>query len=328
MSNNKMNNIKSILGGRRIVAIMALVIIYLFFFLVNEQFRSINTLSSIFDSSYYLGFLAIGVTFVIATGGIDLSLGTVMICSALVGRHISIQFNLPILVTMILVILIAMLFGLFNGILITKFHITPFIATLATQLISRGLGMIVTKVQTQNFPLRTESDGWYRNIFKISSPFNFPTGIILLIVAAGVMMIILNKTKVGRYILAIGSNKEAARLSGINVAKWELLAYVICGFFVGVAGIAFAATYTTIIPGEGAGFELDAIAAAVIGGTSLTGGVASVLGTVIGLFIMTVLKIGLPFIGLQAHYQIFITGFVILIAVLADIYKSKKDINK
>src|SRR5699024_6994179 len=113
---------------------------------------------------------------------------------------------------------------------------------------------------------------------------------------AVIAAIILNKTKVGRYIFSIGSNREATRLSGINVNRWESVAYIISGVFAGIAGVAYAATYTTVLPGEGAGFELDAIAGVVIGGTSLSGGIGSILGTVIGVFIMSVLKVGLPYI--------------------------------
>ena len=142
---------------------------------------------------------------------------------------------------------------------------------------------------------------------------------IVLIVLAVLAALVLNKTKVGRYIFAIGSNKEATRLSGVNVVKWEGMAYVIGGLFAGLAAVAYAATYSTILPGTGNGMELDAIAGVVVGGTSLAGGVGSVVGTIIGVFIMSVLKIGLPYIDLQPHYQLFITGFVVIVAVYSDI---------
>ncbi len=138
------------------------------------------------------------------------------------------------------------------------------------------------------------------------------------------MSIVLNHTSNGRYILSIGSNEEAARLSGINTVKWKWSAYIISGFFIGLAGIAYAATYTSILPGEGMGMETDAIAGVIIGGTSMSGGIASITGTMIGVFIMAVLKTGLPFIGLQPHYQTFITGIVIIVAVLVDVIKQKK----
>src|SRR5699024_10924024 len=136
--------------------------------------------------------------------------------------------------------------------------------------------------------------------------------------------VVLNKTKIGRYIFSIGSNREATRLSGVNVNKWEISASVISGMFAGIAGIAYAATYTTILPGGGAGSELAAIAGGVIGGTSFSGGFGIILGTVIGVFIMSVLKVGLPYIDFQPHYQLFITGIVLIIAVYFDVGSRKK----
>ena len=324
MEKKKQFKFGEIFKSQRLVASVALIAIYIFFYIKSVPFRSSATTASIFDSSYYLGFLAIGVTFAIATGGFDLSMGTSMICSALISGYITQKYNLPMPVCLIMILVIATLFGAFNGFMITKLHISSFIATLVTQMITTGLGSIVTNVQTINFPLRGTENGWYKSIFKLDS--GFPIGIIVMLGIALLMALILNKTKFGRYVLAIGSNKEAARLSGINVVKYEFLAYVLCGFFVGLGSIAYVATYTTVMPGNGQGFEFEAIAAAVLGGTSLAGGSASIIGTIIGLFIMTILKVGLPFIGLQPHYQTFITGFVILLAVYLDIYKRRKNI--
>lgn len=323
MENNIKKKYKSTfkLGSQQLVALGALVVLYLYFFAMSPSFRSMNTLASIFDSAYYIGFLAIGVTFVIATGGIDLSLGTVLITSALTGGWLYHNYSLPMWMTIIITILVGTMFGLLNGVLVAKLKIAPFIATLGTQMVARGLGSIITNVQTVVFPLRNSPDGWYKSIFKTSN--NFPTGIFVLIFFAIVMGIILAKTKVGRYILALGSNEEATRLSGVNVDRYKLISYVISGFFMGLAGVAYASTYTTILPGEGLGFELDAIAGVIIGGTSLVGGVASITGTMIGVMIMAVLQTGLPYIGLQPHYQVLITGIVILVAVLADVYKNK-----
>ena len=138
------------------------------------------------------------------------------------------------------------------------------------------------------------------------------------------MALLLGRTKIGRYILSIGSNKEATRLSGIPVAKYETIAYVLSGFFASLAGIAYVAVFSTAQPNTGNGFELDAIAGVVIGGTSLAGGVGSVFGTIVGVFIMTVLKIGFPYIGVQSHYQLFITGIILVFAVYMDILNRKR----
>lgn len=307
---------------QKFIATIALVVIYLFFFVSSPAFSSTDTLTSIFDASYYIGFLAIGVTFVIITGGIDLSIGTVMMCAAIIGGVLYTDLGLPLWLALICIIAIGALFGLLNGVLVARFKLPAFIATLGTMMVARGLGSIVSNVQSVTFPLRGTEDGWYKSIFRLEN--NFPMGIIVLLIFTIIAAIILNKTKIGRYIFAIGSNREATRLSGVNVNKWETLAYVISGICAGVAGIAYAATYTTILPGEGAGFELDAIAGVVIGGTSLSGGVGTIFGTIIGVFIMSVLKVGLPYIDLQPHYQLFITGIVVIIAVYFDVRRRNK----
>lgn len=317
--------VKKLISNQRFIALLALVVIYLFFFISSSSFRSTDTLTSIFDASYYIGLLAIGVTFVIITGGIDLSIGTVMICAAIVGGVLYNKAGFPLWLALICVILVGCAFGLFNGVLVAKFKLPAFIATLGSMMISRGLGSIVSKVQSTTYPLRGSEAGYYKSFFRLDN--GFPTGIILLIIVAIIAAIVLNKTRPGRYIIALGSNREAARLSGVNVDKWEILAYVISGFCAGLAAIAYAATYTTILPGEGAGFELDAIAGTVIGGTSLSGGVGSILGTLIGVFIMSVLKVGLPYIDLQPHYQLLITGIVVLIAVYVDVRRRSKNTN-
>lgn len=319
------------LGTQKLIAIFALILIYAFFAIFSSSFRSTNTLISIFDSSYYIGFLAIGVTFVIITGGIDLSIGTVMVCSALMGGVLY-ENGLPLPLALIAIILIGALFGLANGLMVSMLKLPAFIATLGTMMVTRGLGSIITKTKSITFPLRSNPDGWYKSIFRTgpvgSMETGFPSGFVLLLVLAIIMAIILTKTKAGRYILALGSNKEATRLSGVNIVKWETLAYVISGTFAGIAAVSYVAIYSTVQPGTGNGFELDAIAGVVIGGTSLAGGIGSVAGTMIGVFIMSILKVGLPFIGLQPHYQLFITGFVLIVAVYADVrnrMKKKKD---
>ncbi|WOO37203.1 ABC transporter permease [Anaerocolumna sp. AGMB13020] len=322
---NEINSFKSLIkhiGTQKLIAVLALIVIYIFFAIFSQPFRSSNTLISIFDSSYYIGFLAIGVTFVIITGGIDLSIGTVMVCSALMGGVLY-ELGLPLPLALIAIVLIGAAFGLINGLMVSVLKLPAFIATLGTMMVTRGLGSIITGTKSITFPLRTNEDGWYKSLFRTGPvgglETGFPSGFLLLIGAAVIMAVILTKTKTGRYILALGSNKEATRLSGVNIMKWETIAYVISGTFAGIAAVSYVAIYSTVQPGTGNGFELDAIAGVVIGGTSLAGGVGSVAGTLIGVFIMSVLKVGLPFIGLQPHYQLFITGIVLIIAVYADV---------
>lgn len=313
-------------GLSKLLAPAALVILYVFFGIFGRNFFSYDTLVNIVDSSYYIGFAAIGVTFVIITGGIDLSVGTVMMAAAIIGGTAYKTWGWPMWLSLLTIIAVATAFGVFNGYMVSRLKLPPFIATLGTMMISMGVGSIVSNVRSATFPPRAEPDGWFKGIFKIITDdyISIPTGAIVLFGIAFICHFILTKTKMGRYIFAIGSNKEAARLSGVNVARWEMSAYVVSGFLAGIGGIGFAAVYTTVMPAQGQGFELFAIAGAVIGGTSLSGGVGTIFGTMIGVFIMSVLRTGLPSMNLQAHYQTFFTGVVVIGAVLLDIYRNRR----
>lgn len=324
-SNGMLKNIKEV-GLQRFLAPAALIILYIFFGIFGRNFFSYSTLVNILDSSYYIGFMAIGVTFVIITGGIDLSVGTVMMCAAIIGGTAYKTWGWPMWASLTLIMVIALAFGVFNGIMVSRLKLPPFIATLGTMMISMGVGSIVSNVRSATFPTRGKNGGWFKDLFKYITEdgVSIPTGAIVLFVVAFIAFLILTKTKMGRYTFAIGSNKEAARLSGVNVKQWELLVYVVSGFCAGLGGIAFAAVYTTVMPAQGAGFELYAIAGAVIGGTSLSGGIGSIWGTLIGVYIMSVLRAGLPSMDLQSHYQTFFTGIVVIGAVLLDIYRNKK----
>ena len=303
-----------------LLAPAALVILYAFFSIFGKNFFDIYTFKSILESSYYIGFLAFGVTFVIITGGIDLSIGTVMMCAALIGGVAYTTWGWPLWLALCLIPVISIVFGTLNGFMIAKLKLPPFIATLGTMLVSQGFGSIVANVRTQNFPTIGTTDGWFKTVFyRVGS---FPIGMVYLVVAFIIAIFLLNKTRFGRYTFAIGSNEEAARLSGVDVDKWKILVYAVCGLFTGLAGIFYAGNYTTILPGSGNGQELNAIAAVVIGGTSMTGGSGTMIGTLIGVFIMSTLKSGLSSMGLQAHYQTFFTGFVVIGAVLLDKMRS------
>jgi ribose transport system permease protein len=310
----------------KLMAPAALIILYIFFGIFGRNFFSYATLVNIVDAAYYIGFISIGVTFVIITGGIDLSVGTVMMCGAIIGGTAYDTWGWPIWLCLVIIVLVAIVFGFFNGLMVSRLKMPPFIVTLGTMMISMGVGSIVSNVQSATFPTRAVADGWFKGIFKIITEdgVSIPTGAFVLLAVALISHIILSNTKMGRYTYAIGSNKEAARLSGVNVKRWEMMAYVVAGTYAGIGGISYAAIYTTVIPASGQGFELYAIAGAVIGGTSLAGGVGTILGTVIGVFIMSVLSVGLPAMDLQAHYQTFFTGVVVIGAVLLDMYRNKR----
>jgi len=310
-------------GMQKALAFTALIIIYVFFAFTGNNFTSVSTMLNILASSYYVGFLALGVTFVIITGGIDLSVGALMMSAALLGGELYRDAGFPLWLAMVIMVLYATFVGLINGLLVTKLKLPPFIATLGTMMICLGLGSIITGTSSKYFPTILEPDGWFiRTFFKSSS--GVPVGAFYLLAFFIITFIILNKTKIGRYIFAIGGNEEAVRLSGIKVDVWKTLAYVISGFAVGLGSIFYSATYIVVIPNTGNGIELQAIAAVVIGGTSLSGGVGSLSGTLIGVFIMVILKNGLISMNLPAPYQTFFTGIVVLGAVLIDVYRNKK----
>ncbi len=309
----------------KFLAPAALVILYLFFGVFGRNYFSYPTLVNIIDNAYYIGFIAMGVTFVIISGGIDLSIGTVMMAAAIIGGT-AMKHGLPMVPSLLLIIVVGTAFGFLNGILVARVKMPPFIVTLGTMMISMGVGSIVSNVQSVTFPIRNTPGGWFKSIFLYLSPngLGIPTGALLLAIVAVICHILLSNTKLGRYTYAIGSNMEAARLSGVDVEKWQMLVYTLTGATAGIGGISYAAIYTTVLPAQGQGFELNAIAAAVIGGTSLAGGIGTIWGTVIGVFIMSVLATGLPSLNLEAHYQTFFTGVIVIGAVLLDMYRTRK----
>lgn len=320
------NRLVKAIGAQRMVVFLAVLLLFVFFSLFSSSFRQYTTFISLLDSSYYIAFMAIGVTFCLITGGVDLSIGTGMICYSLFGAYILANWGVPTWVAMISCVILGLIIGCINGFLIAVLDLPPFIATLCTMMITRGMGSILTGGLSVAWPSSAEAQGWFRNVFKFKvGQFLIPSGFILVIIAIIVMSTVLNKTKTGRYITAIGSNKEALRLSGINVVRWQWSAYIISGFFTGLAAIAYGGVLSSsVAPGSGAGLEMDAIGAAIVGGTSMTGGSGSIFGTLLGVFVMALLKVGLPNIGLQANWQQIVTGLVLILAIAIDVFKNKK----
>ena len=320
------NPVVKAIGLQRIVVFAALIILAAFFCIASESFRTYTTLVSLLDYSYYITFMAIGVTFCLISGGNDLSVGTGMICYALVGGYLVQQMNAPVWVGLVVTIVFGLIIGTLNGFMVAVMNLPAFIATLCSMLITRGLGSIFTHGMAVFWPAPDIKGGWFHSLFKVTIDGTpIPTGIIIVVLSIVIMTFVLNKTRVGRYIIAIGSNKEAARLSGVNVVFYQMMAYIISGFFAGLAGISYAAVFlSSVAPGTGAGLELDAIGGAIIGGTSMTGGSGSIVGTLMGVFVMSLLKTGLPFVGLQANWQQIITGIVLIVAIFVDVLKNRK----
>lgn len=314
------------INGRELMVMGIIVVMIAVFSLISSTFRTYPTLVSVLDSMYYVTLMAIGVTFPLITGGVDLSIGTGLVCYALVGGYTVIHMGMPVGVGIAVAILMGVLIGLLNGVLVAIMDLPPFLATLCTCMITRGLGPALCGGFGISWPSALSDQGTFRKIFKFTNANGtvIPVGIIFIIVLVIVMSFVLNHTKVGRYTIAIGSNKEATRLAGVNVKFYHVFAYVICGFFAGLAGVAYSATYATIYPGAGAGFEMDAIGGAIVGGVSASGGSGTIFGAFLGVIVISLLKIGLPFIGLQANWQQIFTGLVLLGAVLIDVVKKKK----
>ncbi|MCR5686641.1 MAG: ABC transporter permease [Lachnospiraceae bacterium] len=313
-------------------AIVFIVVIALlaFFCAASPDFRKYTTILTIMDYSYYIVLMAIGVSFPLITGGVDLSIGTGLVCYSLAGGYLIMFCGWPTGLAMIVSILFGIAIGFINGVLIGVMDLPPFLATLCTCMITRGLGSICSRNTGISWPTLGQPGSWFRNIFKLTlgDETKIPLGFLWVLILALVMHFVLNHTKVGRYTIAIGSNKEAAILSGINVKFYHIMAYVISGFFAALASIAYSAVFKTVLPGTGAGFELEAIGGAIIGGVSATGGAGSIIGTFIGVFIICLLKTGLPFIGLQANWQQIVTGLVLIGSVMVDIIKKKREAKK
>lgn len=315
------------LGSQKFIVLLVVIGLMIIFSVAAPSFRKYTTIVDLINKSYFVILMAIGVTFPLITGGVDLSIGTGLVCYALAGGYLVINKGWPVWAGMLVAVLFGCLVGLLNGILIAVMDLPPFLATLCTCMMTRGLGSICA----HNFGISWPSSGegsWFRSIFKIVVDKKvIPLGFIWVILLVVIMAFILNHTKIGRYTFAIGSNKEATRLSGVNVRKYHVIAYVLSGLFAGLAAIAYAATFPTVQPGTGAGFELEAIGGAIIGGVSASGGVGSIEGTLLGVLVICILKTGLPFVGLQANWQQIITGAVLIGAVLIDIIKRKKEVN-
>ncbi len=321
MEKIKQNPIVKKLGFNRIVLTGVLILMYVFFSIASPGFAGMNRILSLLNYAYFLGFLALGVTFVIATGGIDFSIGPVMFCSALVAGYCLTSYNMPVIVCLIISIFVGFLFGTFNGYLVSYWTVPPFIVSMASMNIAKGVASVFTKTQSVSWPQGASEQGWFRNLVKVG---NFPVGLVIFLGFAVICSIILNKTMAGRYIQSLGSNKEAVRLSGVNVKKWEMLSYVICGTLVGIAAIFFVAAYTTVQPGYGDQYNNEAIAGCVMGGTSMAGGLASIGGTVIGVLIIALLQEGILALHFTKDYQLIITGLIVIVAVYADVVARRR----
>lgn len=298
-----------------VMVIIALVIIYAYFMFAAPNFAQPKIFTDILLQAAYTGVMALGATFVIATSGIDLSVGTGMtLVAVMAGVFLSADWlNLPLGVGLILVLLFGAFVGLINGLNISILGLPPFIATLAMMMVARGLALIISDKSTISI-----ANPGYIALSTGSIIPGVSNAAIIFIILTILAAFLLNKTLLGRYALAIGSNEEATRLSGVNVRLWKVIIYITAGVFMAIGAILYSARFGFVQPAEGVGFELNVIAATVIGGTSLSGGRASIPGAFVGALIMETLKKGLTMMGVASEWQLVVTGIVVLLAVFID----------
>lgn len=316
-----------VIGFNRVILIAIIFLMYGLFTLLTpilrngSTFVNYNRVMSAFNYAYFIGFMGLGVTFVIATGGIDFSIGPVMFCSALISGYCLTKFNLPLWLCVFLSLGVGAVFGSVGGYFVAYRRLPSFITSLALMQVAKGVGSIFTKTQSVTWPSDNPATSWYRDLVKTN---NIPVGLFILIAVATLCAIILYRTTAGRYMLCIGSNREAVRLSGVDTRRWEMLAYILSGTLAGLAAIFYVGAYTTVQPGLGDTFNNEAIAACVMGGTSMAGGSASILGTVIGAIIVALMQEGILAMGFTISYQYVLTGLIVLVAVTADITSRKR----
>ena len=309
LPNNRLNKYDYL---RRFGMLAAFLLICFLLSLATPNFFSLQNMTIVLRQVSINGVLAIGVTFVIITGGIDLSLGSVVALAGVVAALFAHPGEYVLVVPLALAVLVGVGIGGLNGLAVTKGKVAPFIVTLGMMTIARGLALVM-------------SDG--RPVTNLSNSFNTIGGgnfmgipIPILIFASVIVFasILLNQTRIGRYMFAVGGNEKAAYASGIRVNRVKVTAYMICSGLAGLAGIILASRITTGQPNAGVAYELDAIAAVVIGGTSLSGGTGSIAGTVLGVLLIGVINNGLDLLNVSSYYQQIIKGVIIIAAVLID----------
>ncbi len=324
-----MNHIFKSRLNQNVIILFTLFLLMFVFYLLNPNFLNKYNIVTMVQSFTPYAIMGLGVTFVIATGGIDLSIGTVCISASVIAGKLYTEGVIPLWATVFVMVLVGILFGLLNGLLVAKLKLPSFIATLGTMMLSRGLSAILVNAPNVFFPTGT----LFNQLF--SNYDSFPMGVVWVVVFTLLSMYLMYKNKVGRYILAIGSNEDATYLSGIDTEKYKLIAYLISGIGAGLAAIFWSSSFVTVATATGNGMELDAIAGVYIGGTSATGGIASVTGSVIGALMLVVIRSGLNFVlallnvNVNSTYVTYVlTGIIVVLSVLIEIVKSNKILKK
>ena len=323
MKKNNNQLMMTLLKGRTFIVLIVLII---FFSFASSSFLQPSTLTMVAKHVSLYGILALGMTFVIITGGIDLSVGSVvglvgMLAGGLIQEGLTIgsktvYFTVPAII--VLMLLTGCLIGLINGLIVTKLHVAAFIATLGTMYICRGLANLRSNGATfssisgyeglGNTGLKTLGTNW----------LNVPAGVYIFAVLALLAAVLLNRTHIGWHILAVGGNEKSAKLSGIKADRVKILVYIISGFCAAWIGLINTAQLSAAHPASGDGWEMNAIAATVLGGTSMAGGSGTIIGTIVGAFVIGVINDGMTMCGVSEFWQKIIRGVVIILAVVID----------
>ena len=309
----------------RLLAFSGLIALVVVFSLASPNFMQTQNVLAILQATAVNGVLAIAATLVIITGGIDLSVGTLMTFTAVLAGVLLTYLGLPMPVGIVGAILAGTACGLISGTIIAKLKVPPFIATLGMMLILKGLSLVISGTRPIYF---NDTPGFNQIalgsiVGQVIPAVPVPNGVLILFLVAVLAAFVLSKTALGRYTFALASNEEAVRLSGVNVDRWKIGVYALSGSIVGIAGVLIASRLNSAQPALGQGYELDAIAAVVIGGTSLSGGRGTVLGTLIGALIISVLANGLRILSVAQEWQTVVTGCIIILAVYADILRRR-----
>ena len=299
--------------------LIGLILLCVFLSFATDSFLSFRNFLNIADQITVLGIMAVGMTFVILIGGIDLSVGSVMALAMMILGYLNVETGIPMGIAITGALAGAALCGAISGLMITEFKVPAFIATLAMMSIARGFANMITNgSQIIGFP------SWF-NMGAIIRQFGFLTmTVAVMLVVFIVAILFLRYRKEGRSLYAIGGNPEVARLAGVKVKLATVMVYLVCALLSGLAGVLLAARLDSVQPSSGVAYELDAIAAVVIGGTSLSGGTGGVVGTLIGVLIIGVLRNGLNLLSVSPFLQAVVIGLVIVLAVAAETFKHRR----
>ena len=302
-----------------LTTMIALIVLMIIITCINPNFMTANNLLNLLLQVTANGFIAFGMTFVILTSGIDLSVGAILALSSAVSAGFIAQ-GMPLPLAVVCALIIGAFLGAINGALIAYGKLAPFIVTLATQMVYRGATLVFTDAN----PITKHMDGYFLAYIGQGYLLGIPFPVILMILVFIVLWILLHKTAFGKSVYALGGNEKAAYISGIKLNKVKIAIYTLSGAMSAISGLIISSRLSSATPQAGSGYEMYAIAAVVLGGTSLMGGKGRMFGTMIGVLIIGVLNNGLNIIGVSAFWQQVIQGLVILVAVLIDVIRSKR----